>query len=256
VTAVDPAAGTITISASASGGNHNVVVHTAKTTTARRYATDSVKFDDARPAALDQIKAGDQLRARGTRSADGSELTAEEIVFGTFRNIAGTISSIDAASNSMSVQDAISKSSVVVKISPGSQIKKLPAEMAQRIAMRLKGAAAGDSAQGSPSGQAASHSTNPSGGNRQSGGSAGGQGANAPADLQRFLGRMPDSTLADLAKGDAVMIVSTQGQMPGTVTAITVLAGVEPIITASPNRTMTLSPWSLSGGGAEGDSSQ
>jgi len=60
------------------------VIRTAKATTARRYAPDSVKFDDARPAALDQIETGDQLRARGTRSADGSELTAEEIVFEPF----------------------------------------------------------------------------------------------------------------------------------------------------------------------------
>ena len=58
-----------------------------------------MKFDDAKPAPLDQIKVGDQLRARGTRSADGTELTAEEIVSGTFRNIAGTITAIDAANN-------------------------------------------------------------------------------------------------------------------------------------------------------------
>jgi hypothetical protein len=73
--------------------------------------------------------------------------------------------------------------------------------------------------------------------------------AAAMTGLARLIGRMPDSTLADLTKGDAVMIVSTQGQVPGTVTAITVLAGVEPILTASPERTMTLSPWSLNGGG-------
>src|SRR5262249_6224609 len=68
VTATDSAAGTITISASSMGsGNHSIVIHTTKATTARRYAKDSVKFDDAQPATLDQIKAGDQLRARGGR---------------------------------------------------------------------------------------------------------------------------------------------------------------------------------------------
>ena len=39
---------------------------------------------------------GDQLRARGTRTADGRELSAEEIVYGAFRNIAGNVSSVDA----------------------------------------------------------------------------------------------------------------------------------------------------------------
>jgi len=258
VTAADAAAGSITISASGMGGNHNIVIHTAKATTARRYAPDSVKFDDARPAALDQVKTGDQLRARGARNTDGSELTAEEIVFGTFRNIAGTISSIDTASNSMTVADAIGKASVVVKISPGSQIKKLPAEMAQRIAMRLKGGAGEGNGQGAPSGQQPGQpSANASGGSPQYSrgpGGMSGQGGNGPPDLQRFLGRIPNNTLADLTKGDAVMIVSTLGEVPGTVTAITVLAGVEPILTAAPNRGAMLSPWSLSGTGGEGES--
>jgi hypothetical protein len=257
VTAADPAAGTITISSAGLGENHNIVIRTTKTTTARRYAPDSVKFDDARSAALDQIKPGDQLRARGTRNADGTEVEAEEVVFGSFRNIAGTVTSIDAASNSMTVQDAIGKGSVVVKVTPDSQIKKLPSEMAQRIAVRLKGGGGDESVQGASPGQRpVPPAAVASGGSSQSSGAPGmrGQGANGPPDLQRFLGRMPNNTLAELQKGDAVMIVSTQSADPGTATAITVLAGVEPILTASPNRAMMLSPWTLGGAGGEGES--
>ena len=258
VTAADPAAGTITISSAGLSGNHNIVVRTTKTTTARRYAPDSVKFDDARPAALDQIKPGDQLRARGSRNADGNEITAEEIVFGSFRNIAGTVTSVDAASNSMTVQDLIGKGSVVVKVTPDSQIKKLPSEMARRIAVRLKGGAGDESGQGASRGQRpVPPATNAPGGSPPSSGAPGmqGQEANGPPDLQRFLGRTPNSTLADLRNGDAVMIVSTQSTDPGTVTAITVLAGVEPILAASPNRgAMMLSPWTLGGAGGEGES--
>ena len=98
VSAVDPTAGTITVSTSALGANKNVVVHVSKNTVLRRYAPGSVKFDDAAAAPIDQIKAGDQLRARGQKSADGGELTADEVVSGSFRNISGTINSIDAAS--------------------------------------------------------------------------------------------------------------------------------------------------------------
>jgi len=116
VTKVDAAAGVITISAGGMGASRNIAVHLAKDTILRRYAPDSVKFDDAKPASVDQIKTGDQLRARGTRSPDGSELTAEEIVTGAFRNIAGTIKSIDASSNTMTVQDAIRKSAAVCKL--------------------------------------------------------------------------------------------------------------------------------------------
>jgi hypothetical protein len=73
-----------------------------------------------------------------------------------------------------------------------------------------------------------------------------------------MLSRLPDSTLADMQKGDAVMIVSTEGGDSGAVTAITLLAGVEAILTAAPNRSASslLSPWSLSASGGEGDAAQ
>ena len=74
-----------------------LAVHVSKETIIRRYAPDSVKFDDAKPGTLDQIKPGDQLRARGTKNADGNELAAEEIVSGTFRNVAGMVVATDPA---------------------------------------------------------------------------------------------------------------------------------------------------------------
>ena len=50
-----------------------------------------------------------------------------------------------------------------------------------------------------------------------------------------MLSRIPSVTLAELQKEDAVMIVATQGTAGSEVTAITLLGGVEPILTASPN---------------------
>jgi hypothetical protein len=212
-----------------------------------------VKFDDAKPAPLDQINAGDQLRARGARSADGGELTAEEIVSGSFRNIAGTISAIDSAANSLTVKDAIAKNTVVVKIASDSRMKKLPPEMAQRISMRLK---AGSGQGGTQQASAEGSQRPPAYAGAQGQNAGGGQGMRngAPPDFDRLLARLPNSTLADLQKGDAVMIVSTSGE--AAVTAITMLAGVEPILTAAANRNasaMMLSPWTLGGGGAEAE---
>jgi hypothetical protein len=165
----------------------------------------------------------------------------------------------------MTVEDAIGKNPVVVKVSPASQIKKLPAEMAQRIALRLKGGATGNGEQGSGHPGAVPQGAKPTGdgsepaaGGQVSRGPGGMQGEreNGSPDLQRFLNRMPASKLADLQKGEAVMIVSTQGGDSGTVTAITLLAGVEPILTASPGRSssLLLSPWTLSGSGGESES--
>jgi len=266
VNKVDAAAGTIMISSGGFGANKTITIHVEKNTILRRYALDSVKFDEAKVAPLNQIKVGDQLRARGTRSADGSELTAEEIVSGTFRNIAGTIATVDAVNNAITVKDAIAKNLVTVKVSSDSQMKKLPAEVAQRIAMRLKAAsgggdqggaapnasAPGGGQTGGGAGQAGTGRGPDSSGNRGQGGGGGGNGA---PDIQRFLSRLPNSSLADLQKGDAVMIVSTEGGDSGAVTAITLFAGVDPILTATPKATSLLSPWSLNaGGGGEGES--
>lgn len=262
VSAVDPASGTITISSGGFGTSHNIAVHTTKGTVLRRYAPNSVKFDDAKPAPLDQIKPGDQLRARGTRTPDGSELTADEIVSGSFRNIAGTISSIDTVANTMTVQDAIGKKPVVVNVSADSQLKKLPEAFAQRIAMRLKGNASGNGDRGAaPQASTPSMGGPPRGaGSQMSQGPGGMQSGNGngPPDLQRLLSRLPNSSLADLQKGDVVMMVSTEGGEAGTVTAITLLSGVEPILTAAPSRSAStiLSPWSLSAPSGEGEAAQ
>src|SRR3984893_9982339 len=84
VTNVDTATGAITISSGGFGANRSIAVHLTKDTILRRYASGSVKFDDAKPAPVDRIKAGDQLRARGARNPDGSEVSAEEVVSGAF----------------------------------------------------------------------------------------------------------------------------------------------------------------------------
>jgi len=79
-------------------------------------------------------------------------------------------------------------------------------------------------------------------------------GGGGTADLQQMINRMPAATLADLKKGDAVMVVATAGGANGVSTVITLLGGVEPILEASPksNSSTILSPWSLnSGGGGE-----
>jgi hypothetical protein len=263
VSGVDPATNTITISLPAVGEKKTVTIHLSNATILRRYAPDSVKFDDAKPAPLEQIKPGDQLRARGTRNADGTELTADEVVSGSFRNIAGTISTIDASAGTLTVLDLATKKPVTLKITPDSQIRKIPAPMAQRIAMRLKGAsadappqAANGSAASSP--PASKPAGPPAGGTSASGpagmerpGGAGGGGA----DLQQAILRMPAATLAEMQKGDVVMIVATAGWSNGIPTAITLLSGVEPILAASPNSSAStiLSPWSLGGGAPGGE---
>jgi hypothetical protein len=261
VTAVDPATATVTISVTSFAGSRTIAVHTTKDTILRRYASNSVKFDDAKVAPLDQIRVGDQLRARGTKNPDSTELAAEEVVSGTFRNLAGTITAIDPSASSLTLKDVFTKQSVTVKVTGDAQLRKLPPEFAQRIAMRMK-AGAGGAGEGAMVGFAGARSdaqtgSRPSGAGQLNSGVPGAMGegrrSGGPPDIQQILSRMPAAALTDLQKGDAVMIVSTQEDSAGAVTAITLLAGVEALLTASPSasQAMMMSPWSLGSASAE-----
>ena len=258
VSAVDPAAGTLTISVTSLAGSKKVLIQTTKKTEIRRYAANSVKFDDAKPSKLGDIQPGDQLRARGNKNDDGTEFTAEEIVSGSFRNIAGTVTAANTADNTLTVMDLVTKKPVVIRVTPDSQLRKLPQMMAQRIAMRLKGqsppgapgAGAAPANAAATSGPAQGASAQGGGGPSGGGGFGGGAGARpgGGGDLQQMLLRLPAVTVSDFQKGDAVILVSTQGN-DAEVTAITLVGGVEPILTAAPagGQAMVLSPWSLSG---------
>jgi len=76
---------------------------------------------------------------------------------------------------------------------------------------------------------------------------AGGMRPGGAPDFQQMLSRMPVVALGDLHKGDAVMIVATEGTPAAGPTAITLLSGVEPILQAAPSgsQAMMMSPWSL-----------
>jgi hypothetical protein len=243
VKTVDQATGTIAISSSAGGASKTIAVHTSKATIVRRYSPDSVKFDDAKFGTMDQIKPGDQLRARGNRSPDGDELTAEEIVSGTFRNIAGTVISAGPGNNKVSILDLLTKKPVVVQVTGDSQLRKLPEFVALRMAMRLRGVSPetpGLPAAGAPAPSGGGNAPDTRGpGARQGGG----------ADFQQMLARLPEVKLADLQKGDAVIVVATEGTETSAPSAITLLSGVEALLTASPAAASVLSPWSLSSGG-------
>jgi len=261
VKTLDPAAQTVLLTTNGFTANKEVLVHFGKDTLLRRYASDSTRFDAAKVAPVSDIHVGDQLRARGTRTNEGKEFDAAEIVSGTFRSIAGIITSIDAATGTVVVQDLATKSPVTLKSSPESQMRKLPAQFAEGLAMRLKNASNG--AVGSPANPPAGASQNPSqpGGSQPGAmaGTAGGPG-NATAgarggDFQQMIARMPAATLSDLQKGDAIMVVTTQGSENAPLTVITLLGGVEPILRAGSkgSQEMILSPWSLGGGEPSGN---
>jgi hypothetical protein len=243
VKSVDVANGAITVSTGAGPTAKTLVVKTTKATVLKRYAAGTVRFDQAQPAPIDAIHEGDQLRARGEKNADGTEIAAEEVVSGSFRNVSGTILAVDAAASTVTLKDLTTKKQVTIHIGPDAQMHRIPDQMAQFIAARLKGTA--------PAGAGAA------GGQRSAGsgagaGSGGGRGAGAAGgDPQQFLNRTPVIQIKDLQKGQAVMVVATDAAgSSGDVNAIMLLAGVEPLLEAPAARDL-LSNWSMGGGGGE-----
>lgn len=240
VAAVNSSAGTVTLSVTPT---QSVVVKTSRDTGFLRYAPNSVKFEDAQKSSFADIKVGDQLRARGTRSADGKELTADEVISGTFRNIAGTITAVHAAASSITVKDVLSKKSVTVKLPPDSEMRNLPEPLARRIAFFLKSPEAA---------QAAAARFQQRGGEGFARGGPSRARPGGPPDFQQIINRLPAVTLSDLKKDEAVMIVSTPGTGNSEVTAITLLSGVEPILTSNTSEAAALlNGWNLSA--PEGD---
>ena len=253
VTAVDAKAGEVTINARTVEGMKPLIIVAGETTGVRRYAPDSVKFADAKPAVVAEIKVGDQVRALGAKSEDGTHYAAEELVSGTFRNVAATVTTIDPATNSMKVMDLSTKKPLLVHVNEDSTLRKLPEMVARMIAMRTSGGGGGaagaggaqraQGAQGAPSAPAGG----PAGGAGGPGGPGGMRGGRG-GDMQQMLERLPAIKLADLKPGDAIIVSSTEGVDPGHVTAITLIAGVEPILSAAPagsQRAMMLGTWNM-----------
>ena len=232
VTALDPAALTVTIKA----GARTFTVKPSDKTTFHRYALDSARFSDAKPSNFGEIKVGDQMRVLGNKSEDGATILAEKVVSGTFRQIAATISNIDPATGELTVKDLANKSNLTIKVNSDSTMKKMPDTMAAMLARRYApGAQQGGG--GAPGG----------GGGRGMGG--GGRGG----DIGQMLDNLPPMPISELKKGDAIMVSTTQGSDATHATVIMLLAGVEPLLTASPTATRDImSGWNLGGGGGEG----
>ncbi|HWS56720.1 MAG TPA: hypothetical protein VN228_21470, partial [Pyrinomonadaceae bacterium] len=128
VSALDPATKEITIQTRTPEGPKPLTVAASQPAVRfRRYAPDSVKFADAKPSKFEELKVGDQLRAKGERSADGASFTAEEVVSGSFRTALGTVTAVDAANNQFTIRQAQGDQTLTVVVRPDSVLKQVPA---------------------------------------------------------------------------------------------------------------------------------
>jgi len=234
--AVDPASKTITLKV----GQRTVTIQAADKTLFRQYSPDSAKPADAKPSTLADVKVGDQVNVLGNKNADGTLIEAEQVYSGTFRQLAAQITAVDPATGELKVTDLATKKPLTIRVAADTTMKKLPEQMAAMLAARYQGGGRGRG--GAPEGGAP-----PAEGRGPGRGGRGG-------DIGQMLDRLPAIQLADLKAKDAIMVSTTLGSDPTKVTAVMLLAGVEPILTAAPTATRDImSGWNLGGGGgAEG----
>jgi Cu/Ag efflux protein CusF len=243
------------------GRDSKSVVIEASAAQFRRYAPDSVRFDDAKPSSFADLRVGDTVRALGDKNEDGTRLKAEELVSGAFQTIAATVESVDPAANEVRLIDLQTKKPVTVRTNRSSMLRRLEPGIAAMLARRLRPDAAGTAgaAPGSPGGAAAvggppAASGPPAGPGGGPGGFRGGfggpggvPGGGGNFDLQQVLERMPPLALADLKKGDAVIVSSSKASEGSALTAIAFVAGVEPFLAAAPRTAgqVNLGSWNL-----------
>jgi hypothetical protein len=227
VSETNPSAKTITLKV----GSKTVTVTVNDKTEYHRYSLDSAKPADAKPSTFAEIRVGDQVHVLGNKNEDGTATTAESVYAGEFRQLAATVVSISAATNEMQVKDLATKKTLTIKVDSDSTLKKLDPMMAAGLARRY---GVGRSQEAPPG----------------AGGAGMGRGGRGGGDVGQMLDRLPPVQISDLKPGDAVMVSTTMGSDPSRVTLIMLLAGVEPLLTASPNATRDImSGWNLGGGG-------
>jgi hypothetical protein len=229
VASVDPTTNQIKIEVRGLAATTTVVLTPKEGAKLLRYAPNSVNFSEAKASSINEIEAGDMLRASGDRSADGASFAAEEIITGAFRTVAGTVKTIDVTRNEVVITDAQTKKDVVIELGSASVMKKFPEEMAQRLAASQ----GGGMRPGGPAGAGAQPPANgtPAGGQAGPGGRGGGMGSRGGID--DMLDRFPNISTGDLKTGDVIAVSSTRTTNLERITAIKLLAGVEPFLRAA-----------------------
>jgi hypothetical protein len=168
----------------------------------RHYAADSVTYKDATLSSFDQIKAGDLFRALGERGGDGASYSVEEILFGTFRAIPGSVVAVDAGAGEVKFNELVNQKTITVFMGKETYTRRLSNELATALARSIEN--------GAPQNQNNTTQAN--------------------LNFQRQIDEMPPVSLSELKAGDMVLLISPAGENQPRVLAIAIITGVEPVL--------------------------
>ena len=218
------------ITVQARGGAEIITVKAPGNAKILRYAPDSLRSTDARTGAFTDLRIGDQIRILGSRSADGKIVTAEEIVSGTVARAFGTITDINTKANEITIKNSQTGQTFTVVLGKNSVVKRLPAEVAQNLAQRRERRQQRRQAQAESTGaqtenQGQRRRERRNGENRERRPAVAGDAQRPRGGLQQMLEAQPAITIADLKKGDALMVTGTQGADASRLTAVNIISG-------------------------------
>ncbi len=138
VTAIKPETSEITILAHSSEGEKSLIVATAGTHF-RRYAPHSIRYSDATPSSINEMKVGDRLRALANKSDGGGRLIAEEIVFSSMRTVGGFVTAVDVGRGEIKIDDIPSKQPVTIVVNKDSMLRRLSPQLSSLLSTDRKG---------------------------------------------------------------------------------------------------------------------
>jgi len=227
ISALKPDSKEVTISTRSGLGTQPVIIPISDKVDVRRYAPDSIKFSDAKPSEFGELKVGDQVRALGTKSADGTHFTPERFVSGSFRTVAGTVTAIDAATGEVKINELEKKQPLTIVLKSDSVLRRVPAEFGAMMGRGPGGGGPG----GPPGGGQGAPANRPAGGGPAGGGQGpGGPGMRGGGNINDMLERLPTISTADLKVGDTIIVSSTKGADPTRLTAITLVTGADTLL--------------------------
>lgn len=236
VTALKPESKEMTISIRSFAGQQAIVVPVSDKVEMKRYAPDSIKFADAKPATFEELKVGDQVRALGDKSPDGAAFTAEKVVTGSFRMVSGVVTAVDAATGEIKINDSQTKQPLTIVVKQDAVLRRFPpaSEMAGMMMGRGgQGPNGPPAGQPAPAGQGANR-PQPGGAQGAPGGPGGGPGGmrmGGGPNIQDMIERLPIIAIADLKVGDTIIVSSTKGADPTRLTAISLISGADTLLT-------------------------
>jgi hypothetical protein len=240
ITAVKPETKEITISSRSMAGQQSIIIPVSDKVEVRRYAPDSIKFADAKVATFGELKVGDQVRALGDRSVDGTAFTAEKVVTGSFRMVSGVVTAVDAAAGEIKVNDSQTKQPLTVVVKQDAVLRKFPpggmgGMMMGRGGPGANGAPSGQNPSGESAGNRPQTDGGPGGRGPGSGGPPGGGGGGmrmggGGMNIQDLIERLPIITIADVKVGDTIIVSSTKGADPVRLTAISLISGADTLL--------------------------